>query len=667
MGAIDDIKERLDIVEIISGYTQLQKAGRNYKALCPFHSEKTPSFVVFPDTQTWHCFGACNTGGDVFTFVMRRENMDFGEALRLLAQRAGVSLEPLREGEEAETRLKERLYKLNALAAEYFHYLLLNSPEGARARDYLTRRGLSAETGKTFQLGYAREDWQALGQHLTAKGYSWSDLQEAGLVIEGKEHGYYDRFRGRLIFPIRDARANVVGFGARALDDSLPKYLNSPQTAIFDKSGVLYGIDQAKGAIREAGLVVIVEGYMDVLMAHQCNRKNVVASMGTALTEKHVRIIKKMTKKLVLALDADSAGDQATVRGLEVAQEAFDRRAMPVPTWRGLIRYEDQLDAEIRVAVLPPGLDPDEVLKENVDTWDVLVNRALPVVEYYLQAVIGKFDLRSPKDKVAAAREVLPLIREIGSSVERSHYLQQLARLLRVDERTLQQELEGRKAPPARTGREVSPALGRGSTSPAQNAGRGTGRRESAPAAERFGRLSAQPGLTFGLEQYVLLLLLKRPEFLASMNALLLGLGMEPLAGEDLTEIDKRAIFEWIAAHIEQRRPLDLDALRQEVDPSLRPALEAVLSLIEGVAFLSDEQAELDAAKCALRLRELRLHRRNEELRYLQEDARAQNDGEAARNWGRMVDELTTQLVRIQREEAAQSSLKSPRQEQTQG
>jgi len=658
MGAIDDIKERLDIVEVISGYTPLQKAGRSYKGLCPFHTEKTPSFVVFPDTQTWHCFGACNTGGDVFSFVMRRENMEFGEALRLLAQRAGVTLEPRREGEEAETRLKERLHKLNALAAEYFHYLLLNSPEGARAREYLTRRGLSAETSETFQLGYAREDWQALGQHLTAKGYSWSDLMEAGLVIEGKEHGYYDRFRGRLVFPIRDARANAVGFGARALDDSLPKYLNSPQTAVFDKSGVLYGIDQARGAIREAGLVVIVEGYMDVLMAHQCGRKNVVASMGTALTEKHVRIIKKMTKKLVLALDADAAGDQATVRGLEVAKEAFDRRAMPVPTWRGLIRYEDQLDAEIRVAVLPPGLDPDEVLKENVDTWDALVNRALPVVEYYLQTVLGKFDLGSSKDKAAAAREVLPLIREIGSAVERSHYLQQLARLLRVDERTLEQELEGRRASPAAAGR---------STGPAQNAGRGTSRREPAPAAERFGRLSAQPGLTFGLEQYVLLLLLKRPELLASMSAPLLGLGLEPLAGEDLTEIDKRAILEWIAARIEQRQSLDLDALRQEADPSLRPALEAVLSLIEGVAFLSDEQAELDAAKCALRLRELRLLRRNEELRYLQEDARAQNDGEAARNWGRMVDELTIQLVRIQREEATQSSLKSPRQEQTQG
>jgi DNA primase len=272
----------------------------------------------------------------------------------------------------------------------------------------------------------------------------------------------------------------------------------------------------------------------------------------------------------------------------------------------------------------------------------------LPVVEYYLQTVIAKFDLRSPKDKVAAAREVLPLIREIGSAVERSHYLQQLARLLRVDERTLQRELEGRKASPAA-------------------AGRSAGRHEPAPALERFGRLSAQPGLTFGLEQYVLLLLLKQPELLASMNTLLLGLDMEPLAGEDLTEIDKRAIFEWIAEHIEQHRPLDLDALRQEVDPTLRPALESVLSLLEGVAFLSDEQAELDAAKCALRLRELRLHRRNEELRYLQEDARTQNDGQAARNWGHMVDGLAIQLVRIQREEAAQSTLKSPRQEQAQG
>jgi len=268
-----------------------------------------------------------------------------------------------------------------------------------------------------------------------------------------------------------------------------------------------------------------------------------------------------------------------------------------------------------------------------------LVGAALPVVEYYLQAAVAKYDLKSPKDKVAAAREVLPLIREIGSTVERSHYLQKLARLLRVDERTLQQELEGKK----------------------------TVQREPGVAAERSGRLSAQPGLTFGPEQYVLLLLLKRPALLASMNAQVTGLGMEPLTGEDLSEIDKRAIFEWIAARIEQHRVLDLDVLRQEVDPSLRPALEAVLSLMEEVAFLSDEQAEVDAAQCALRLRELRLHRRTQVLRYLQDDAREQSDAEAAKNWGRMVGELSAQLLRIQREKAAQSSLKIPRQEQTQG
>jgi DNA primase len=634
MSVIDEIKERLDIVDVISSYVPLKKAGRNYKALCPFHSEKTPSFIVFPDTQSWHCFGACNTGGDVFTFIMRRENMEFSEALRLLAERAGVSLEPRREGEEAAGKLIERLRAINSLAAEYFHHLLLNSPEGARARDYLSKRGISDEMRKTFQLGYARDEWQALGQYLTNKGYSWPDLLEAGLVLERKEGGYYDRFRGRLIFPIRDVRGYVVGFGARALDNTQPKYLNSPQTPLFDKSSILYGIDQAKNAIREQGFVVIVEGYMDVLMAHQYGRKNVVASMGTALTEKQVRVIKKLTKKLVLALDADAAGDQATLRGLEVAQEALDRRAVPVPTWRGLIRYEDQLDAEIRVVSLPTGKDPDEVLKENVAQWDALVAQALPVVEYYLQAIVSKFDLESPKDKVAAAREVLPIIKEIGSPVERAHYLQKLARMLRVDERMLQQEMESKKVAP-----------------------RGLG-----TAAERYGRLSAQPGLTFGLEQYVLLLLLKRPELLDSMNALLVGLGLEPLSSADLTEVEKRALFELITRHIMQHRGIDMNALRQEAG-ALRDVLEDVLGLMEEIAFLSDEQADLDAAQCALRLRELRLLRRNEELRYLQEDAQAQGDAEAARRWAQKVNELTAQLVRLQKEKAARSSLRIVRQE----
>ncbi len=643
MGVVDDVKERLDIVDVISSYVALKKAGRNHKGLCPFHTEKTPSFIVFPDTQTWHCFGACNTGGDVFTFVMRRENMEFGEALRILAERAGVSVEPRGQPDEVATKAKERLLKINAQAAEYYHHLLVSSPEGARARDYLARRGISDETRQMMQLGCAREEWQALGTHLTTKGYSWEDLLEAGLVVQREGGGYYDRFRGRLVFPIRDVRGRVMGFGARALDDSVPKYLNSPQTPVFDKSGVLYGIDQAKAAIREQGVAVIAEGYMDVLMAHQYGRKNVVASLGTALTEKQIRVLKKLTKKLVLALDSDAAGDQATLRGLAVAKEGFDHRAVPVPTWRGLVRYEDQLDADIRVTTLPPGQDPDEVIKADAVAWDALVAQALPVVEYYLRTVISKFDIGSPKGKVAAAREVLPLIEEIGSAVERSHYLQELAHVLRVDERVLQQEMASGKA----VGREAR-RVGQSAQEESQR--------------QRHGRLSAQPGLTFGPEKYVLLLLHRRPGLLMSMNSVLAGLGWTPLGGEDFSRAEERAVFELMVRHIAQYNGLDAERMRQGMDPPLRQALDSVLSLAEKVAFLPDEQAELDAAKCALRLRELRLRRHSEELRYLQDDARTQGDAEATRRWGQMVCQVTLELDSIQKSAAAQSSLRNLRQ-----
>ncbi len=630
MSVVDEVKERLDIVDVISSYTALKKAGHNYKALCPFHSEKTPSFVVFPDTQTWKCFG-CGAGGDLFSFVMRQENVEFGEALRSLAARAGVSLAPRDEGAAAETRLRDRLRKINALAADYFHHLLLQSPEGSKARSYLDKRGILAETRERFQLGYARDDWQALGNHLTKKDYSWQDLLQAGLIVERQGGGYYDRFRDRLIFPIRNRAGYVVGFGARALDDSPPKYLNSPQTAIFDKSGVLYGIDQAKRAIREQGCAVIVEGYMDVLMAHQHGRENVVASMGTALTEKQIRVIKKLTKRLVLALDADTAGDQATLRGLELAKETFDHRAVPVPTWRGLIHYEDQLDAEIRIVTLPDDLDPDEVIKADVGRWDALIDQALPVVEYYLKGVISRFDLSSPKEKAAAAREVLPLIREIRSAVERSHYLQRLARMLRIDVQALEQELHSKA----------------------------TAQRSTPAVAERYGRLSAQPGLTFGLERYILMLILRRPELLASMNSLLDSLGLAPLAVEDFSGVEERALFYPLSAHIGQHEGLDLDALLQELEGVLREQLESILAVMESVAFLSDEQAELDAHRCVLDLRELRLRRELEELGYLQADARAQNDSETAKQWGRMVNGLAMQLVRLQKEKALQTSLRS--------
>jgi DNA primase len=245
MSVVDEIKERLDIADVISGYVSLKKAGRNFKGLCPFHAEKTPSFIVFPDTQSWHCFGACGTGGDVFSFIMKRENIEFGEARQLLAKRAGMELAPRGPAETAEEKRKERLREINTAAAQYFHNLLLQSKEGARAREYLARREIASETISAFQLGYALDAWEALKGHLVSRGYKVADVLAAGLIVEREGGGYYDRFRGRLIFPIRDMRGQVIGFGGRVLDDGLPKYLNSPQTPLFDKSSVLYGIDQA--------------------------------------------------------------------------------------------------------------------------------------------------------------------------------------------------------------------------------------------------------------------------------------------------------------------------------------------------------------------------------------------------------------------------------------
>jgi len=634
VSVVNEVKERLDIVDVISGYVPLKKAGKNYKGLCPFHTEKTPSFVVFPESQSWHCFG-CGASGDVFSFVERFENMEFGEALRLLADRAGVELRPRSKEAQAAAQLEDRLAKINAQAAAYYHGLLQKAEEAAHARRYLDRRGISEATTAAFQLGYARDDWQALGNHLTTKGYSWADLLEAGLVLERQGGGYYDRFRGRVMFPIHDVRGSVTGFGARALDDTPPKYLNSPQTALFDKSGVLYGIHRARSAIREQGCAVIVEGYMDVLMAHQHQRENVLASLGTAVTEKQIRVVKKLTKKLILAMDADTAGDQATLRGLQVAKETFDWRAVPVPTWRGLIRYEQELDAEIRVVTLPSGVDPDELIVEDVAKWDALIERAQPVVEYHIETAIAGFDLDSPKDKMRAADQVLPIIREIQSPVERSHYMQRLARLLRVDERVLQREAERVKSKPA-----VAEA-----------------------PEKRQGRLSAQPGLTVGLERYALVLLLRDPALTQPMDEALLALNLPPMSGEDFAGTEERALLGLMRSRIGDDDGLESTDLYEQVDPVLRTTLDQLQRLAESIALPSEDQAQVVAAECALRLRQLNLSRGIDELSYLLQDAREQKDVDTATQLKGSVNELAATLQRLQRAIAELQSRKGPRSE----
>jgi DNA primase len=428
--AINEIKTRLGIVEVVQARTPLQRSGRNYKGLCPFHGEKTPSFVVFPETQSYHCFG-CGANGDIFAFVMNTEGLEFRDALARLARQAGVQIAPRDEGEAAADRQRERLYEACAAAALYYHNLLLrSSAEGAKAaRAYAQERGLTEATMARFGVGYAPDSWDATANYLRERGFSNAELLEAGLIIEreGENAGYFDRFRNRLVFPIRDLRGHTTGFGARALDDRPPKYMNSPQTPIYDKSATLYGIDQASAAIKAAQCAVIVEGYMDVLIAHQTGHANVVGASGTALTDKQATILKKSARRIVLALDADSAGDLAALKGAEVLEGSMERISVPVLGPRGMLGIERRMDSEIRIMALPRGKDPDELLLQDPAAWDTLLDAAQPVADHFIGVVTGNVDLRTAHGKSEAVRQVAPLIRAIGDAVQRAHYMQKVA------------------------------------------------------------------------------------------------------------------------------------------------------------------------------------------------------------------------------------------------
>ena len=436
MSVITEVKQKLDIVEFISEYVTLQKAGRNFKGLCPFHSEKHASFFVFPEQQSWHCFGACGTGGDIFAFVMRKEAVDFGQALRLLAQRTGVALSAREAPSKAEDEKRERLFQINEAAAEYYYHILSSTKTGAMARSYLAKRNIVPETIKEFRVGFSPDTWETIKNYFLGKGYAERELVEAGLIIEREEGGSYDRFRNRLMFPICDIQGRVTGFGARVLDDSLPKYINSPQTPIFDKSSSLYGIDKAKSAIRKKDLAIIVEGYMDALTAHQHEWQNVVGSMGTSLTEKQVEAIKRLTKNITLALDADLAGEEATLRG------------------KAILAYSS---IEGKVISLPPGKDPDEVIGEEVALWQKLVEQAMPIMDFAFESVIGKVDINKAKDKSLAVQKLLPSISEVKDATQRFHYLEKLARELKIGRSELEVALRKLKAPSERPRVSKSP------------------------------------------------------------------------------------------------------------------------------------------------------------------------------------------------------------------
>ncbi len=598
MSVIDEVKDRLDIVEVISSYVPLQKSGRNYKALCPFHSEKTPSFVVFPDSQHWHCFGACSEGGDVFTFVMKREGWDFRTALEELARRAGVELRPRTPAQVEAQDEADRLRSALTTAAQYYNHLLRHAPEAEAARAYVTRRGLSDETVERFLLGYSLPGWERTRAYLTERGYTVEELTKAGLLVQREDgSSTYDRFRERLMIPIRDAQGRIIGFGARTLDpEGVPKYINSPQTVLFDKSRTLFGLDLARQAIRREDRVVIVEGYMDVMQAHQAGFANVVAQMGTALTEPQLRQLQRYTKRFVLALDPDAAGVQATLRGVEVAREALEQEWQPIFDPRGLVGYEARLGAEIRILRLPGDQDPDDLIREGPQRWATLVEEAVSVVDFYLQILLEGLDLDDTKAKARVVDTLLPVLRAVANPVEREDYVQKMARALRVDALAVLARLRSA---------EHQAALAR----------RGAARtQDRAP----------QEVVEADLESHCLSSFLQRPGLLSQVNEALVAGQLESLRGQDFQDVGCRAIFEAWEALLAAEYPAPFEALRAQLPADLHARLEGLLTPDE--VALADEQLVRDVVLTLLRLRERNLKRLGQELSFLTVEAQEAGD-----------------------------------------
>jgi len=405
---VDEIKNRLDVVEVIRGYMKLEKSGVNLRGLCPFHREKTPSFFVSPSRQLWRCFG-CSVGGDMFSFVQEIDGVDFKEALKLLADKAGVQLRSYDPQVRSE---KARIYEVCEKSCQFFEKQLTASQLGRESSDYLLGRGISGESIEKFRIGFAPHTRNALSAFLRAQGYSPAEIFKAGVSIQA-ENGLYDRFRSRIIFPIADLNGQVIGFGGRVFfaknqtpDPKLAKYINTPQTPLYDKSRVLYGLDKAKMKIRESDTCMLVEGYTDVIMAHQTGAENVAAVSGTALTEHQLDIVRRYTGNLHILFDMDIAGDNATKRGIDIAQR------------KGF---------EISIITLPEGKDPAELIQRNTKGWQKALAKPLSIGEFYFESALSRFDKLTPEGMQNISDVVLPMIKQIPSEIQRSFWVQKLA------------------------------------------------------------------------------------------------------------------------------------------------------------------------------------------------------------------------------------------------
>lgn len=602
---VREVRERTDIIELVGSYVPLKKAGRSYKGLCPFHQEKTPSFVVFPDSQNFHCFG-CGKGGDALTFYMQVEHVEFREALQELARRAGVELSSVPTIAPEVDAHRNRLIELNELAAVFFANVLTNSQAGEPGRTLIEKRGLSAQVVQQFGLGFALDRWDALHSYLASRGVNPQDAVEAGLLSERNSgDGYYDRFRNRLMFPIRTRDGRTVGFGARALGDDQPKYLNSAQSPIFDKSSLVYGLDLAQAAIRAADQVVLVEGYMDAITAHQFGYANVVATMGTAVTETQIGLVKRLSKHIVLALDADNAGQLATLRSLETLPNALDSEAVPVaepvrgPAAGAIIRWERKLSAEVSVLRLPEGKDPDELIRRDPDRWPEVVKQAAPFLDFFIDGVTAGLSLDDARAKSEAINRVAPLLRQVGDRVVQAHYVGVLARRLQLAEAVVLGEVR-----------------------------RGALRAEPAPDP-RSRPMPLRGPRTASQEDHLIALLLQHREICRPI------LGLVP--EDDLVDARNRELLHVLR---DEQIPFDLDPMLiiAGLDDDLADHAERLLATLAGTPAQYPGQIERDAANAVERLGKERFTFLMRQLQSAIEAAQQAGDTETLRS-------LTDQLA----------------------
>jgi DNA primase len=713
MSVTEEIKSRLDIVNFISQYVQLKKAGRNYTARCPFHNEKTPSFVVFPESQNWRCFGACGEGGDIFNFMMKREGLDFTAALQLLAEKAGVELQQRTTEQVSQDEYLDKLRGLLQETARFFHNKLWETGTGDGALAYAHRRGLTDETLVNFTVGYAPDDWQQTIDHLTTLGYSQDDIIETGIAIRNDRGRVYDRFRNRLMIPIHDARGLVIGFGARALNpDDNPKYLNSPQTILFDKSAVLFGLHNARRAIRESETAVIVEGYMDAIQAHQAGFTNVVAQMGTALTDPQLKQLSKYARRLILALDPDAAGTKATMRGLDVARQSSSASQVDIDlvklaklgkqrvekdkhetsttlkkmnTISGVMPQASKLDIELFVVSLPENQDPDDLIRDDPGAWRNLIDAAIPVADYVISTGTAHLTSKSTfGEREQVAHELLPILVATENDRERHYNIQRLALQLHLDERSLlewtQQQKRNRHIEElSRQRKQKEQAL--------QNP-------QVAIAKQLLsqGKTNEQSkhvlGLSYATESYCLAILIRESRLLATANRKFRELAAQTpqtreslgqLTTDDWLRTDYRAIFSTLQRalgqddlepieYLQQNLPYELsaeldrlltdplDIFKQNLHPSMHAQFEVeVEATRKKKEWTSAGNEETEFIQRILDLRKQSLRRNNQELFFLIQEA----DPDSQLNYNhrlrgnsqaiKVIDEAVKAMAQLQR------------------